>query len=89
MRSGKGSADVVDQCGREVVPVIECDEIDVFAQSCVAQMGSTEGSTAEEDHFVPVMPADCCQDVRDGMVAPNLLFGDAELAHHLGQVGCL
>jgi len=88
MGAGERIADVVAEGNREFVSVVSRDEIDVFAQSFVTQMRPAEGCAAEEDHFV-LVAAECCQDVRDGVVTPDLLLSDSEPAHDLGQVGRL
>jgi hypothetical protein len=39
----------------------------------------------EEDQFVAMIPAQGRQDVRDRVVSPYLLLGDAEPGHDLGD----
>lgn len=58
--------------------VVEGNQIDVLAQPCVAQVGAAERGATEEDDFVAHICGDRCQDVRDGMVAANLLIRDAK-----------
>lgn len=63
---------------RRLRPSVGRDQVDVLAQSACRQVGAGECCAAEEDHLLAVEGAERGQDVRDQVVAPNLLDRDPE-----------
>jgi hypothetical protein len=67
--------------------ITKSDQVDVFAESCLDQMGAAQRSSAEKDDLVAKVLRNRGQDVRDRVVTPDLVVGDTEPCRFLLKVG--
>lgn len=74
-RAGQGSI----QIGSDGLAVANCDEVDVFAQPPVRQVGAGQRCAADEVDSVAEVPGQERQEVRDEVITFDLFSGDAEL----------